>query len=154
MSDPSLSVMADRASRLQLDIIQVHSDPSPDQLAALRSEWSGGVWGVVRGADLNSPSLIAEMGEAADAVLIDSGPKGGLGGTGVPLPWRDLDIPDLANCMLVLAGGLTPENVAEAIDAIRPGVVDVVSGVESLPGIKDWSKMDAFMAAVRHAGGA
>ena len=58
-----------------------------------------------------------------------------------------------SNVPLILAGGLTPENVGEAIDLTRPGAVDVASGVESAPGIKDHELMTAFAAAAEEAGG-
>src|SRR5205085_1586080 len=75
------------------------------------------------------------------------------GGTGVTLPWRDL--PDQlsrfrssGSAKLVLAGGLRAENVTEAIRLLRPEIVDVSSGVETAPGIKDHARMRAFRDAV------
>jgi phosphoribosylanthranilate isomerase len=82
------------------------------------------------------------------AVLVDGQVTGEYGGTGQPAPWRLLaelriDVP------LILAGGLTPENVREAIHLVRPYAVDVASGVESSPGRKDPEKMRRFIDAVR-----
>ena len=86
------------------------------------------------------------------AVLVDSFVTGEMGGTGHRAPW-DL----LANfdpgVPLILAGGLTPDNVAEAIRTVRPWGVDVASGVETSPGVKDAAKVRAFVAAVRGSGG-
>jgi len=84
------------------------------------------------------------------AVLIDSYVAGAMGGTGHKAPWdllvgQDFDVP------LILAGGLTPDNVAEAIRVVKPWGVDVASGIESSPGRKDAGKMRAFVAAVRGA---
>jgi phosphoribosylanthranilate isomerase len=81
-------------------------------------------------------------------VLIDSYVAGAMGGTGHVAPWDMLkdwkcDLP------LFLAGGLTPENVAEAIKIVRPAAVDLASGVESAPGIKDLGKLRRFVNAVR-----
>ena len=90
------------------------------------------------------------LGRRPAAVLIDSFVAGEMGGTGHKAPWHLLagfepGVP------LILAGGLTPENVAEAIRLVRPWGVDVASGVESRPGHKDAGKVRAFVANVRAA---
>jgi phosphoribosylanthranilate isomerase len=82
------------------------------------------------------------------AVLVDSFVAGEMGGTGHQAPWEllvgfDPGVP------LILAGGLTPDNVADAIRIVKPWGVDVASGVESAPGVKDHGKMRAFIQAVR-----
>jgi phosphoribosylanthranilate isomerase len=82
------------------------------------------------------------------AVLVDSYAEGQLGGTGHVAPWELLadfrpDVP------LVLAGGLTPDNVAEAVRLVRPFAVDVASGVEASPGRKDAEKMRRFVSAAK-----
>ena len=82
------------------------------------------------------------------AVLIDSFVPGAMGGTGHKAPWELLAGQDFG-VPLILAGGLTPENVAEAIRLVKPWGVDVASGVESAPGRKDGGKMRAFVRAVR-----
>jgi phosphoribosylanthranilate isomerase len=101
------------------------------------------------------PETIEELGEAADALLIDANVPGQLGGSGVRVPWdrlgESLDALDY-HPRIVLAGGLTPDNVSEAIELVAPNVVDVSSGVESSPGIKDHARIRAFIAAVRSAG--
>lgn len=84
------------------------------------------------------------------AVLIDSHVAGQMGGTGKTAPWHLLEgfnpgVP------LILAGGLTPENVADAIRVVKPWGVDVASGVESSPGIKDLKKVKDFISAVRQS---
>ena len=85
------------------------------------------------------------------AVLIDSFVAGEVGGTGHRAPWHLLAGFD-PGVPVILAGGLTPDNVAEAIRVVRPWGVDVASGVESAPGRKDPAKVAAFVAAVRAAG--
>ena len=89
-----------------------------------------------------------------DALLIDSHKVGEYGGTGETADWeaiakwrenRRFDIP------LVLAGGLTPENVARAIQIVRPDAVDTASGVESAPGRKDSDRVRAFIAEAKQA---
>jgi phosphoribosylanthranilate isomerase len=86
------------------------------------------------------------------AVLIDAYVEGEVGGTGTRAPWHLLAGFD-PGVPLVLAGGLTPENVADAIRTVRPWGVDVASGVESSPGVKDPAKVRAFAAAIRAASG-
>lgn len=85
------------------------------------------------------------------AVLADGFVPGEMGGTGQKAPWELLAGFD-PGVPLILAGGLTPENVAEAIRAVRPWGVDVASGVESSPGKKDPARVEEFVRAVRNAG--
>lgn len=87
-------------------------------------------------------------GDAA-ALVLDSHAPGAAGGTGATFDWSRL--PDTSR-PVVLAGGLGPDNVAAAIRQVRPWGVDVASGVESAPGIKDPDKLERFIAEVRRAG--
>jgi phosphoribosylanthranilate isomerase len=90
--------------------------------------------------------------QLADYVLLDARTPGAYGGTGETLDWEALAAdPRTPRAGLVLAGGLRPANVAEAIRALRPGVVDVSSGVETGPGRKDHAALRDFFAAVEHA---
>jgi phosphoribosylanthranilate isomerase len=94
--------------------------------------------------------LCRDLGRLPSAVLVDAHAPGQHGGTGQTVPWKLLadfrpDVP------LILAGGLTPENVAQAIRLVRPYAVDVASGVESAPGQKDTDKMRRFIANAREA---
>lgn len=88
------------------------------------------------------------MGRPPAAVLVDAHVEGELGGTGHTAPWEML-AGFSAEVPLILAGGLTPENVATAIRIVRPYGVDVASGVESAPGKKDPIKVRQFIEAVR-----
>jgi phosphoribosylanthranilate isomerase len=92
------------------------------------------------------------LGRLPSAILVDGYAPDQHGGTGRNPPWGLLgdthwDVP------LILAGGLTPENVAEAVRVVRPYAVDVASGVESTPGHKDPEKVERFIEQVREAGG-
>jgi phosphoribosylanthranilate isomerase len=91
----------------------------------------------------------------ADAVFLDSGTSQNPGGTGQVFDWGKAiplgDTIQKAGFKLVVAGGLTPENVAVAMQTLRPWGVDVSSGVEERPGKKDAEKVRAFIAAVRNA---
>lgn len=94
----------------------------------------------------------SKIGRKPSAVLIDSFVEGAMGGTGHRAPWHLLEGFD-AGVPLILAGGLTPENVAEAVDRVRPWGVDVASGVESAPGVKDPDKVALFVKNARTVAG-
>jgi phosphoribosylanthranilate isomerase len=148
----SPSEIAAVADVVGLDIIQLHADPDADMVRAVRSAVARPVWAAlrVRGALLpgGADSLFAD----ADAVVLDAPADHALGGTGVTLPWEALVTqltPFRDRARLVLAGGLTPANVADAISALGPDIVAVSSGVESAPGIKDHQMMRAFIGAAR-----
>jgi len=94
--------------------------------------------------------LLAASPRKPMAVLVDSFVAGAMGGTGHKAPWELLAGQEFG-VPLILAGGLTPENVGEAIRLVRPWGVDVASGIESAPGRKDTAKMRAFGDAVRDA---
>jgi phosphoribosylanthranilate isomerase len=90
------------------------------------------------------------LGSVPAAVLLDGHAPGQYGGTGRIAPW-ELIAAFRPGVPVILAGGLTPENVAEAVRVVRPYAVDVASGVESAPGRKDAEKMRRFIAAAREA---
>ncbi|MFP4626497.1 MAG: phosphoribosylanthranilate isomerase [Natronomonas sp.] len=135
----------DLVDRIKPDVVQVHGDLTPGDLAYLSANVNGGVVKAVDAADAKRYEPVA------DAMLVDSLDESGAGGTGETHDWirtrdavADLDTP------IVLAGGLTPENVARAIETVDPYAVDVASGVEDQPGRKDSKAISAF---VRAAGG-
>lgn len=141
------------AREARLDVVQLHADPTPADITAVRGETAARVWAVVRVTD-ELPAGVDELFESADAVLIDARVPGSLGGSGVAVEWEALKSElgvRRGNGRVVLAGGLTPENVVLAVATLRPHVVDVSSGVESAPGIKDHARMRAFAAAVAGA---
>jgi len=144
------------AAELGLSAVQLHGDESPGCIAAL-----GGLRAIrARRMGEQGIAAIAEdllacqaAGRLPDAVLIDAFQPGRYGGTGETVAWADLadHRETLGGVPLILAGGLTPDNVAEAIYAARPAAVDVASGVESSPGVKDHAKVRAFVEAARTA---
>ena len=95
---------------------------------------------------------LASDGAVPHAILIDAHVPGKFGGTGQTAPWHLL-ADFQPGVPIILAGGLTPENVGEAIRIVRPWAVDVASGVESSPGKKDADKMRRFIEAARTASG-
>jgi len=125
-----------------LSLAQLHGDETPEMLNALK----GKAFKAFRGI----PSDIAgyERNDAP-AFLVDAAVKGVYGGSGVTADWSAAA--ELAKKYpLLLAGGLTPENVTDAVRQVQPWGVDVASGVESEPGKKDASKMKAFVQAVQN----
>ena len=88
-----------------------------------------------------------------DTMILDSSVGGTFGGTGKPFPWKFAPefVRHHPKITVILAGGLNPENVAEAISVVRPRGVDVTTGVEASPGRKDPSLVRAFIEAVREA---
>lgn len=139
------------------DIVQLHGDPSPRMVLDLRERWPGGIWAALR---VPPTAFDAERAAAlfavADGVVLDAYVPGALGGTGVSIDWKALEVPlkhvrarDDVSALLVLAGGLTAENVKLGIRLLSPDVVDVSSGVESAPGIKDHARVQRFVAAAR-----
>ncbi|MHA1130965.1 MAG: phosphoribosylanthranilate isomerase [Candidatus Helarchaeota archaeon] len=89
--------------------------------------------------------------ENADGILLDTKGEENTGGTGRQHDWRkSREIKDSFSCPFILAGGLNPENVLDAIRMVEPYAVDVASGVESSPGIKDRKKIEKFIQTVRN----
>jgi len=134
-----------------LDVVQLHADPTTDDVRAVRRKFKGEVWAAIRIAGghirLESESLFT----TADAVVLDARSEHRLGGTGEALPWNELAIDlarDRGSAAVVLAGGLKPGNVGSAVRTLAPDVVDVSSGIESAPGVKDpWLMREFFAAA-------
>lgn len=131
---------------------QLHGDYSADDARRLRREGIV-VWRVVRLDGNTASDAVAAAAPGADAVLVEPRMPGADGGTGAALP---LALAVRARALLagrmVLAGGLRAETVAHAVGLVRPDVVDVSSGVERLPGIKDSHKLACFLEAVRGLG--
>jgi len=132
----------DLAGRVQPDVVQVHGDLTVGDLAYLSSNVSGDVMAAV------TPEAADDLDTVADALVVDSLDEAGAGGTGETHDWaatREL-VTSLAS-PIVLAGGLTPDNVAAAVEAVDPYAVDVASGVEARPGRTDPEAVTAFVRA-------
>jgi phosphoribosylanthranilate isomerase len=153
-ADQSVGEIARMARVASLDVVQLHGETDVTRIDALRREFSGAIWSVVRVAGTSLPAMVAPLAAASDGLLLDAYVAGTLGGTGVTLPWGELaaSIDALrGDATIILAGGLTPENVASAVAALAPDIVDVSSGVEDAPGQKNHDRMRAFRDAVVHA---
>lgn len=145
------------AGAARLDIVQLHGDPVVEDVHAVRDQVEAAVWAVVRIDAATLPPTVDGLARSADALLLDARVAGALGGTGTRLDWEALSEPvarlrERVPVTIILAGGLAPENVGRAIEALHPDAVDVSSGVERAPGIKDHERMRAFMDAVQRAG--
>lgn len=153
--DATASELHEAAARAGLHVLQLHGDEPPELAASLRSEGFT-VWKAVRPRDGEEFAEAARRyAGSVDALLVDGYSPHAHGGTGARFPWQEVAdrrglIP--GDVVLVAAGGLTPVNVAEAARVLRPGVVDVSSGVESAPGVKDEALVRSFVAAVRALG--
>lgn len=140
--DASLETVREAVRTVRLDVVQLHGSEDEDYMAALRPEVR------VMKALSFTPGLTPEVLEAlpVDGVLLD----GVVPGSGSSFDWSQAaSLRGLPR--LVLAGGLNAANVAAGIRALRPYGVDVASGVETAPGVKDADKMRAFVRAARAA---
>ncbi|MEX1660406.1 phosphoribosylanthranilate isomerase [Thioclava sp. 15-R06ZXC-3] len=132
-----------------LDMVQLHGSESPARVAEIRARFGLPVMKAVGVAETGDLSKIAEYEAVADQILVDAkAPKGAAlpGGNGLAFDWRLIAGREWAKPWM-LAGGLTPENVAEAIRLTGARQVDVSSGVESAPGVKDAARIRAFLEA-------
>ncbi|MFN2635976.1 MAG: N-(5'-phosphoribosyl)anthranilate isomerase [Gemmatimonadaceae bacterium] len=143
--------ISEAAEQAGLDVVQLHADPTVAEVKAIRGRFRGEIWAAIRLSASHIPADAELLFDAADAVVLDARSEKHLGGTGEALPWSDLaaDLArDRGSSAVVLAGGLKPGNVGKAIRTLAPDVVDVSSGVEASPGIKDPWLMREFYAAV------
>jgi phosphoribosylanthranilate isomerase len=146
--DEAAATVQDLAARVGLDWLQLHGRETPEYCRSLGRK-------VIKGFRIKDVSSLAELApdrDAAVALLLDTYKKGQVGGTGEIFDWH-LAKQAQAYGHIILAGGLTPENVAQAIAAAQPQAVDVASGTEAAPGKKDPEKLRAFLAAAKGVSG-
>ncbi|HET6509217.1 MAG TPA: phosphoribosylanthranilate isomerase [Baekduia sp.] len=142
----SLDEVASLADVIGLTVVQLHGDEGPSYANEVARRTGAKV---IKAQPVRLASdVVAVQAFHTDFHLLDTHRAGVRGGTGETFEWsmlsrRRSEVP------LILAGGLTPDNVVAAIEAVDPWGVDVASGVESAPGIKDHEKMKAFAEAVR-----
>ena len=141
--DQPPSEVLEAAARSGVEVLQLHGDESPEEVAAYPRP-------TVKALRLEGPvdlDLLARY--RVRAFLLDA-PSAGFGGSGVTCDWA-LARAAAERVPVILAGGLTPQNLAQAIRAVRPYGVDVASGVESSPGVKDPEKLRRFVLAAKEA---
>lgn len=130
---------------LRPDLLQFHGDEEPEFCAGFGLPY-------LRAVPMKGPVELSEWERrfaSAAALLLDAHGPAEAGGQGRTFDWSTVR----AQRPYVLAGGLTPENVGAAVTALRPYAVDVSTGIESAPGVKDEDRMRRFMEAVRRADG-
>lgn len=137
--DVSLEEILQTARQVQLGAVQLHGSETDDFVSRLEQHFP-----VIRAVSYQVGMVIPP----AQTLILD----GLEAGSGQRFDWQAVDTSSLKNRRWLLAGGLNPDNVRQAIQQLRPWGVDVSSGVESTAGIKDASKIRAFIAAARAAG--
>jgi phosphoribosylanthranilate isomerase len=138
---------------LSPDWIQLHGPETPHRVEAIRDEAGIAILKALGIGNAEDVARVAEFADAADLLLLDAKPPKGAerqGGLGVAFDWALLKALD-PNLPFMLSGGLTPATVGEAIKAVRPMGVDVSSGVETAPGVKDAALIRAFIDSARAA---
>jgi len=142
----SYETIVEACQAARLDLVQLHRELVPEDLERVPLP----LIAVVRMGEGGPGEPSGDVLRSCRAILFDAALPGSPGGTGTVFDWsllegRQFPLP----CFL--AGGLTPENVGDAVARVRPAGVDVASGVESAPGVKDPGRMAAFFDAVRRA---
>ncbi|WP_293027588.1 phosphoribosylanthranilate isomerase [Natronococcus sp.] len=137
--------------RVGADAVQLHGTLEPDEVASVREAVAATVLVVLEAGETDAATAGA-YDAVADGLLVDTPAVGGGGGTGETHDWEltqeltaDLDSP------LVLAGGLTPENVADAVSSVEPFAVDVASGIENAEGRTDPDAVRTFVERAKNA---
>lgn len=143
--NPSAEAVRAVLDEVPLDLLQFHGAEEPAFCESFERPYIKAI-AAAPGIDLLQSGTVFEQ---ARGILIDAYVPGAHGGTGVTADWTS--IPRPFPKPIVLAGGLHPGNVAEAVRAVRPWAVDVSSGVEAAKGVKDHDKMTAFVRGVRDA---
>ncbi len=135
------------ARRVGLDYLQLHGDETVEVVSRMRRSFR-----VIKAIRVRESFRVSQLGDfkRASSILLDGFDAHLHGGTGKSFNWK-LAKSAGRKRQIFLAGGLTPENAAEAVSAARPFAIDVCSGVESRPGKKDAARMRALVAAVRPA---
>jgi phosphoribosylanthranilate isomerase len=144
VNEPEREMLA-IAQQVGLDYVQLHGDETPEAVSRMRRSFR--VIKAIRVRDALRASQLAIF-KRASSILLDGFDAHLRGGTGKSFNWK-LAKRAGRKRQIFLAGGLTPENAAEAVSAARPFAIDVCSGVESRPGKKDAARMRALVAAVR-----
>lgn len=141
--------VAEYVEMIGLTVVQLHGDEDKTYIASLKTETDSKLIKALRvGPDFDIDSL-SKLG--VDDILLDAYSKDAYGGTGERFDWTTAATINGNVTRLYLAGGLTQDNVADAVRTVRPYAVDVASGVESSPGKKDPKKVEAFIRNAKNA---
>jgi len=152
--DPGDEDIAQAVEAINPDLIQLHGSETPERVAEIRAIVRRPVMKALGVADKSDLEALSSYAKGAEHLVLDAKPPRTAaalpGGNGISFDWRLLNGLDPA-LPIMLSGGLNPDNVAEAIRLTRPKAVDVSSGVESGPGLKDPARIEAFIKAARTA---
>jgi phosphoribosylanthranilate isomerase len=154
--DPDDALLAAIVEALDPDMLQLHGRELPERVAAVKSRFGLPVMKALPVAEAADLAAVPAYAPVADRLLFDARPPREAnrpGGLGQPFDWRLLENLD-PGLPFMLSGGLDPDNVAAALALTRAGAVDVSSGVERAPGIKDADKIRAFIRVAREAANA
>lgn len=135
-------------AQVRLDVLQLHGDESPKFIATARRQFRLPIVKAIRVRDHVTNYDLATY--QADAYLLDTYVPGQAGGTGKNFDWS-LAVPLVKHHRIILAGGLHPNNIAKALQTVQPYGVDVSSGVEQAPGVKDEQAIEQFIQRVKQS---
>ena len=159
----SAKQMVETALRVRPKVLQLHGDETLDEIRQVVKELKNTSIRVIKAMRVDIETGLARFdetdpvkagmllaGSGISALIVDSKTSSMPAGTGVPLDWEmAATVGKAANLPMILAGGLNAGNVADAVMKVRPYAVDVISGVEDEPGVKNLEKMKAFVAAAK-----
>lgn len=139
--DASAAHVHSVAAEVPLNWLQFHGGETPDYCADFKMPW-------IKALPMASPANVQyHVWSGASALLLDAHAAGSMGGSGETFDWKNAVMPDRP---WILAGGLNPDNVGSAVALMAPPAVDVSSGIESAPGIKDAALMRQFMERIQN----
>lgn len=140
-----MGLLARAKEEAGFDLFQLHGDETPEFCSGLGERY-------IKAVRVRDAESVSEVGlYDTDCFLFDGWSPDAYGGSGKGFSWEILDAETLSGRFVILSGGLDCENVSRAVREVRPHAVDVSSGVEASPGIKDHSKLRRFMEAARNA---
>ncbi|MBI1181645.1 MAG: phosphoribosylanthranilate isomerase [Alphaproteobacteria bacterium] len=153
--DPSDDLLAEVLRAVPIDVIQLHGGEAPARVAEIRARTGKPVFKAIPVAGRDDVARAHAYEDAADFLLFDAKPPKSMGhalpgGNGLAFDWQ-LIAGEAWKRGWILSGGLTPDNVAEAMETCHATFVDVSSGVEDRPGVKNPAKIEAFVTAARNA---
>lgn len=150
--NPDDALLDQITTHMPLDMIQLHGDESPVRVTEIKTRYALDIMKAIRVSSAQDLKDVQAFEEATDWLLFDAKPVGAdlPGGTGHSFDWNLLSGRTFAKPWM-LSGGLTADNVGEALSILKPNAVDISSGVESSRGVKDEAKIRAFIQAVKAA---
>jgi phosphoribosylanthranilate isomerase len=149
--DPDDRELDGLLAHVPIDILQLHGAETPERVCAVGERTGCRVMKAIRVLDRDDLALAGDYADAADLLLLDAKPRPGAllpGGNGEAFDWSILE-GFTAPLPWALAGGLNADNIAAAVRRTRPAIVDISSGVESAPGVKDARRLRAFLETAR-----